>query len=85
VHDAVLAEGLACETFLDTGNRGAFANGGGPVAPYPDFSARMWEAMGCAPLAVHGARLEFGSRRRLRDRAPRPGVMGMRPADTVLA
>jgi hypothetical protein len=27
-HDVILAEGLPCESYLDTGNRGAFANGG---------------------------------------------------------
>jgi hypothetical protein len=28
-HDVLLAEGLPCESFLDTGNRGAFVDGGG--------------------------------------------------------
>jgi hypothetical protein len=27
----ILAEGLPCESFLDTGNRGAFENGGRAV------------------------------------------------------
>jgi hypothetical protein len=27
-HDVILAEGLPCESYLDTGNRAAFANGG---------------------------------------------------------
>ena len=30
-HDVILAEGLACESYLDTGNRSAFVNGGGSV------------------------------------------------------
>jgi hypothetical protein len=34
-HDVLLAEGLPCESFLDTGNRNAFA----AAAPYP---ARSW-------------------------------------------
>jgi hypothetical protein len=27
-HDVILAEGLPCESYLDTGNRAAFAEGG---------------------------------------------------------
>ncbi len=37
-HDLVLAEGLAAESFLDTGNRANFANGGGVMVLHPDFS-----------------------------------------------
>jgi hypothetical protein len=57
-HALVLAEGLAVESFLDTGNRVAFANGGPVVQAFPDFAARMWEAMGCAPLQVVGPAVE---------------------------
>jgi hypothetical protein len=53
-HDVLLAEGLPAETYLDTGDRSKFANGGGPIALHPDFSVRMWEAMGCASLVVTG-------------------------------
>jgi hypothetical protein len=53
-HDVLLAEGLAAESYLDTGDRSKFLNGGGPIALHPDFSARTWEAMGCAPLIVTG-------------------------------
>ena len=53
-HDVLLAEGLPAESYLDTGDRSNFANGGQPIALHPDFSARMWEAMGCAPLIVTG-------------------------------
>ncbi len=53
-HDVVLAEGLATESYLDTGNRWNFENGGGPVVLHPDFAFRLWEAMGCAPLIVTG-------------------------------
>ena len=35
-HDIVLAEGLPTESFLDTGNRDAFANGGGVTQIHPD-------------------------------------------------
>ncbi len=53
-HDVLLAEGLPAETFLDTGNRTAFANGGPVVDAFPDFAARVWDAAGCAPLVVTG-------------------------------
>jgi hypothetical protein len=57
-HDVILAEGLPCESYLDTGNRGAFANGGGAVLLHPDFALRIWETESCAPLVVGGAVLE---------------------------
>jgi Hint domain len=56
-HDVVLANGLPAESYLDTGDRSKFANGGGPIAMHPDFSTRMWDAMGCAPLVVTGPAL----------------------------
>ncbi len=63
-HDVILAEGLPCETYLDTGNRGAFANGGPPVHLHPDFALRIWDAEACAPLVLAGPRL-MAARRRL--------------------
>jgi hypothetical protein len=51
----VLAERLPVESFLDTGNRVAFANRGTLVAAFPDFELRVWEAEACAPLVVTGA------------------------------
>lgn len=57
-HDILLAENLPAESFLDTGNRGAFANGGPIVMATPDFALRIWEAASCAPLCTHGAVLE---------------------------
>jgi hypothetical protein len=56
-HDVLLAEGLPAESFLDTGNRAAFANGGGVVALHPDFSRRVWAERGCAPLLTEGPAL----------------------------
>ena len=53
-HDVILAEGLACESYLDTGNRAAFANGGIVVAAHPDFAQQVWEAEACAPQINHG-------------------------------
>ena len=49
-HDVLLAEGLPSESFLDTGNRGAFANGGGAIDLHPDFARAVWQRLGCAPL-----------------------------------
>jgi autotransporter passenger strand-loop-strand repeat protein len=54
-HDVMFAEGLPAESYLDTGNRGAFANGDGPVMLNPDFALRVWEAESCAALVVEGA------------------------------
>ena len=56
-HAVLLAEGLPAESYLDTGDRRNFANGGGAVALYPDFATRIWEASACAPLVVTDARL----------------------------
>jgi Hint domain len=66
-HDVVVAEGLPTESYLDTGDRGEFAGGEAAMRLFPDFSACMWEAYGCAPLIVTGpvldaARKEVNSR-----------------------
>jgi hypothetical protein len=37
-HDVIFAEGLACETYLDTGNRGGFESADRPIDLHPDFS-----------------------------------------------
>lgn len=54
-HDVLLAEGLPAESYLDTGDRACFANGGAVTTLYPKFGPLTWEAEGCAPLAVTGA------------------------------
>jgi hypothetical protein len=56
-HDVVLAEGLPAESFLDMRDGTNYANRPGPVLLYPDYSARMWEAFGCARLIVAGPEL----------------------------
>ena len=61
-HAVLLAEGLPAESYLDTGDRSNFVNVEGPIALYPDFSTRVWEAHGCAPLVVTGAELEAARR-----------------------
>jgi hypothetical protein len=57
-HGVLLAEGLPAESFLDTGNRGAFANGGAVVHMHPDFPLRTWDGSACAPLIVAGPALQ---------------------------
>jgi hypothetical protein len=53
-HGVLLAEGLPAESYLDTGNRGAFANGGAAVQMRPDFALGMWRREACAKLMVDG-------------------------------
>ena len=57
-HDVLLAEGLPAESFLDMKDGSNYANRPGPARLYPDYSARMWEAFGCARLVVTGPELE---------------------------
>jgi hypothetical protein len=57
-HNVVLAEGLPAEIFLDLQDGSNFANRRGPVRLYPDFSARTWEAFGCARLVMTGPELD---------------------------
>ena len=57
-HSVLQAEGLPAESYLDTDNRAAFANGGNLVALHPDFAARRREAAACAPFIVCGPLLD---------------------------
>jgi parallel beta-helix repeat protein len=79
-HEVLLAEGMPVESYLETGGRANFANGGGVTRLVADFSthapdlATIWEASGCAPLVIDGAELAavrraVNSRRRSRGRA----------------
>ena len=59
-HDAVLAEGLACETYLDTGNRDAFENAAPAVQLHPVFghgadAMDAWHERGCAAILTDPA------------------------------
>ncbi len=62
-HDIVLADGMAAETYLDTGNRTSFVGEGATVA-HPDFASApdinffSWEAKGCARLVLAGPELD---------------------------
>jgi len=78
-HGVLLAEGLTVESYLDTGNRSAFANGGPVVAAHPDFARAVWERLGCAPLVLGGPMLEL-VRRRLLVQAL---ALGYRPGEAL--
>jgi hypothetical protein len=62
-HAVLLAAGMLAESYLDTGGRGNFTNGGEPVALHPDLTFRTWDAEGCAPLVVTGPLLQSARER----------------------
>ena len=53
-HDAIQANGLPAESYLDTGNRSDFENGGPAQTLHPDFAQAVWHAKACAPQITHG-------------------------------
>ena len=59
-HGVILAEGLAVESYLDTGDRSAFRGGDNVQMLHPIFGseradiALIMDALGCAPLRVTG-------------------------------
>ena len=81
-HDVILAEGAPCESYLDTGNRGAFA---GHDAPPADTltALSVWRRRACAPLVVSGARLDAIAER-LRGREADCGWTATADPDLVL-
>jgi hypothetical protein len=57
-HAVVFAEGLAAESYLDTGNRSTFVNGGDVVTLHPTFaSPKSWSGDAAAPLVNDEARV----------------------------
>jgi hypothetical protein len=66
-HDILFAHGLPAESYLDTGNRCAFSNGGAFIEQHPDFRPKHW-AQTCLPL-IHEGREITQSRRLLLERA----------------
>jgi hypothetical protein len=58
VHDVLIAEGLPTESYLDTGDRANFDNGGGAVRLHPNFARHAWEGLGCARLVVVGREID---------------------------
>jgi hypothetical protein len=59
-HDVILAEGLPCESWLDTGNRAMFENAGVATLHFSDERgvAERWAADACAPLLTDGPALD---------------------------
>ncbi len=57
VHELVLAEGMPSESYLDTGNRSDFANGGPVVKAHPGFAGAVWSERACLPQLRQGPRL----------------------------
>jgi hypothetical protein len=63
-HDVLLAERLAVESYVDSGDRSDFGDDAGVIRPYPEFGARRLavaamvpETLGAAPLVVTGPEL----------------------------
>jgi hypothetical protein len=59
-HDILLAEGMAAESYLDTGNRGMFENAGAPMILHPDFADGQQRrvAGSCQPFVDDAASVE---------------------------
>jgi len=81
-HDAIFANGLVAESYLETGDRARFDDADGAVRLFPDFSRPasepIWEAVGRAPLVVAGPELA-SVRAFLAARAARPGQRAPAP------
>jgi hypothetical protein len=57
-HAVIFAEGAAAESYLESGNRGAFENGGGAVKLHTDFANSLRLAKSCAPFVEDGPVVE---------------------------
>ncbi|HUB12280.1 MAG TPA: Hint domain-containing protein [Acetobacteraceae bacterium] len=61
-HGILLANGLAAESYLDTGNRGFFGNAGEPLVLHPDLTGGeaypRREAASCAPFVWDAASVQ---------------------------
>jgi hypothetical protein len=71
-HDVIFAEGLPAESWLDTGNRGAFANAPGATPLDAAAALAIWARSACATLVLEGDALAV-ARRRLAQRATEMG------------
>jgi hypothetical protein len=70
-HDIIFSEGLASESYLDCGNRAAFANCGAFIEAHPDFQPKHWRDT-CLPIVKAGGDL-VAARRRLLSRCAELG------------
>ncbi|MCB8881055.1 Hint domain-containing protein [Acidisoma cellulosilytica] len=63
-HAIILAEGLPCESYLDTGDRASFGDGGAATELHPAWGSEardvtlIMDALGCAPFRVTGPEVE---------------------------
>ncbi len=83
-HDILRASGLACESYLDTGDRCAFDNGGVVTRLHPEFGRWRREAETYAPLVLHGPALERIRAKLDAERAARRPRVGERGAHQSL-
>ena len=86
-HAILLAEGLPAESYLDTGNRGFFANSGAPLVLHPDLTDETdhptRETASCAPFVSDEAGVQ-PVWQRLADRAGSSQRMTTTDADPRL-
>jgi hypothetical protein len=84
-HAILLSEGLPTESYLDTGNRGFFANGGDPLILHPDLmdesDCPAREAASCAPFVCDEPTV-LPVWQRLADRAATLGQPAVSPETT---
>jgi antigen 43 len=84
-HGILIAENAFAESYLDTGNRSLFENGGEPRQLHPSFAVEpdvdQWLTDGCAPLVRVSDQLE-PIWRRLAERSQQIGF-AVRPSRTV--
>ena len=84
-HAIMMAEGLPAESYLDTGNRGFFANGDAPLMLHPDLTTTRDHptraAGSCAPFVFDDAVIR-PVWRRLAERAETLGHVWTAPATT---
>jgi hypothetical protein len=73
-HDVILANNTPAESYLDTGDRAAFDNGGDIVILHPQFAEPEWCTSRCGRMAEQGPIVERLRQRLLRraDLAPPP-------------
>ncbi len=81
-HDALFAEGLAAESYLESGNRGNFSADASPIALHADFVTAC-RACACAPLLTDGPILR-ATRQKLLDRAEQFGFWRATQFDLTL-
>jgi hypothetical protein len=79
-HDIVYAEGLPAESYLDTGNRTNFVNGGDYLEAHPDFAPKHWSET-CRPLIETGPMLH-AAKAALIERARTLGYTQSEDSDT---